>query len=305
MPKLPIFSTIGQAMAVFGLHIGRLFKWVLIPIFLGGGVVGIAFGLAAWKDAIGHGLNVWLIPMVPAILFAIQTFLPFAIRVNQLAVLGRVEQTGYLGMIFSSQSFRYLGYASLVSLILFVGFALGLVPVSLAGAVWKSGITEPRTILGILASVALILMFLILTSPLNLIYPAVAVEQDPALGKAYHLGSHRKFRIFLCVFLSALLFAVLFQLVELIGEAFGLETGSHLGVVLIPVHLFLTFFSYVTSVAIPAVAYRILSGLPDPNAPQADASGEPPAPSAPEHPGNSEAGGPLESLLRRPEPPEI
>jgi hypothetical protein len=108
------------------------------------------------------------------------------------------------------------------------------------------------------------LAFFILTSPLNLIYPAASVEREPSLNRAYTLGSQVKFRLFLCVVLSAILFAVLGQGLELVAKAFGSEKSQAIRMAVVPLQVILTFFSYVTSVGVPAVAYRVLSGMPDP-----------------------------------------
>jgi hypothetical protein len=295
MTKLPVFSTIGQGMAVFGLHMGKLLVWALFPLLLGGGAVGATVALAAWQDALGKGFNLWLVPIGVALLFAFQTSLPFSIRVNQLSVLGRVEKTGYLEMIFSPLSFRYLGYACIVGAVMAGGVLLALAPAlavgfGLAGA--KQG-----ALMGVagLVSFVLFVALIILTSPLSLVYPAVAVEDEPSLAQAYNLGAHNKLRLFWCLALSTLLFGVLGGGLDLLGKAFGEEQEWLAYLILLPAHLILTMFSYVASVAIPAVAYRVLTGLPDPTAageagPDAalgpkDESEPPQAASPPEAPG--------------------
>jgi hypothetical protein len=275
MPKLPVFATIGQAMAVFGLHFGKIFKWALIPVLLGGGAVGATFGLAVWKHALGVGWNIWLVPIGVAIIFAVQAGLPLAIRINQLAVLGRVEKAGYMEMIFSPQSFRYLGYACIVSAVLVGGILLACVPAGLGVYFTESaGRSGATSVMGILVSLALGTALVVLTMPLNLVFPAVAVESEPSLVRSYNLGVHCKFRLFWSVSLSAALFVVLTTLVGLVGEHFGMEHNPLITLILMPVNVAVGLFSWVTSLSVPAVAYRILTGLPNPQA--APEAGTPP-----------------------------
>jgi hypothetical protein len=272
MPKLPVFSTIVQAMAVFGLHCGKILAWLVTPVFLGGGAVAAAVGLAAWRQALGHGFNIWLAPVGVAIVFAIQTVLPLVIRINQLAVHGRVEQAGYMEMIFSPRCFRYLGYGCIVSAIMAAGLILAMLPAGLgAHFAWNGGGLSGASALGIALSSALALAFMVLTTPLHLVFPAVAVEPAPALGRAYNLGAHSKVRLFLAIFLSALFFAALTRLFAMAGEL--LSRGGHplFVFILLPVQMGLVLFSWVTSISVPAVAYRILSGLPDPQGEPQDA----------------------------------
>lgn len=298
MNKLPVFSTIGQGMAVFGLYMGKLFAWALFPLLLGGGAVGATVALAAWQDALGKGFNFWLVPIGVAVIFAIQTTLPFSIRVNQLAVLGRVEKTGYLEMIFSPLSFRYLGYACIVSLIMIVGALLALAPALAVGFGIAGAKEGPLMGVAGLVSFVLFMALIILTAPLSLIYPAVAVEAEPSLARAYNLGAHSKLRLFWCLVLSTILFGLLSGGLDLLGRAFGEEREDLANLVLVPAHLILVMFNYVSSVAIPGVAYRVLSGLPDPRAVEEagpDAAlgpkEEPAPPQAPEPP-DAQGGGP-------------
>ena len=278
MTKLPVFRTIGQGMAVFGLHFGKLFKWALVPLFLGGGVLGAALGLAAWRGGLGGGLNPWLAPVAVAALFALQTFVPFAIRVNQLAVLGRVENSGYVEMIFAPRSLRYMGYAVIVTLIMAAGTLISVAPLVAYYAMKLAG----GPVVSFAAFAVLLVSFFVLTSPLNLILPAVSVEREPSLNKAYNLGARNKLRLILAIFLSTALFTVLTQAVELGARALGGKDGETLTVlVALPLQIFLGFFSYVTSVAVPAVAYRVLSGLPEPGAEPAPAAQGPVFPPAP------------------------
>lgn len=278
MTKLPVFRTIGQAMAVFGLHFGKLFKWTLIPLALGGGVLGAALGLAAWQGALGGSiLNPWMAPVFVAGLFALLTFVPLAVRINQLAALGRVEDAGYVEMIFAPRSLRYLGYACVVTLIMGLGLLLSALPLGLVHSKAIPG--NPGLALAL--SVFLALVFLTLTAPLNLVMPAVAVEREPSLGKAFDLGAHCKLRLFLAIALSTVFFSVLTQGVELLVRAMGgRQDGALSTLVALPLQVLLTFFSYVTSVAVPAVAYRFLSGLPEPGSAQAQDALTQPGPTA-------------------------
>jgi hypothetical protein len=267
MSHLPVFSTIGQAMAIFGLHIGKLFRWSLIPVVLSLVALGAAFGIGLWLQPAGgesSGFPYWWMAFVPAGVFCMMTWVPYAIRVNQLAVTGRIEPGGYVEMVFASVSLRYLGYAILVGFIQVAGIVISALPVFLVGVDKLQEIGQVRMALAIAVAAALMLAFFILTSPLNLIYPAASVEREPSLNRAYALGSHVKFRLFLCVVLSAILFAVLGQGLDSMAKAFGSGKSQLISMAVVPLQVILTFFSYVTSVGVPAVAYRVLAGLPDP-----------------------------------------
>jgi len=267
MSHLPVFSIIGQAMAIFGLHIGKLFRWSLIPIIMSLVALGAAFGLGLWLQPAGgesSGFPYWWMAFVPAGVFCMMAWVPYAIRVNQLAVTGRVESGGYVEKVFASVSLRYLGYAILVGFIQVAGIAISAMPVFLVGVDKLHDIGQMRVVMAGAVTSALILAFFILTSPLNLIYPAASVEREPSLNRAYALGSHVKFRLFLCLVLSAILFAVLGQGLDSLAKAFGSGKSQMVSMAVVPLQVILTFFSYVTSVGVPAVAYRVLSGLPDP-----------------------------------------
>jgi hypothetical protein len=287
MSHLPVFSTIGQAMAIFGLHIGKLFRWSLIPIIMSLVALGAAFGLGMWLQPAGgadSGFPYWWMGFVPAGVFCMMAWVPYAVRVNQLAVTGRVEPGGYVEKVLASVSLRYLGYAILVGFIQVAGILISALPVFFVGVDKLQEIGQVRMALAIAVSSALMLAFFILTSPLNLIYPAASVEREPSLNRAYALGSHVKFRLFLCVVLCAILFAVLGQGLDSMAKAFGSGKSQLISMAVVPLQIILTFFSYVTSVGVPAVAYRVLSGLPDPQhideALPANQS-VPPAPAAP------------------------
>ncbi len=255
MSTLPVFSTIGSAMGVFGLHLGKLSLWTLFPLLVSGLSLGAALGLHAWK-------GLWL-GWVPGAVLAIMAWVPYAMRVNQLTVLGRVQDDGYARSIFGARSLRYLGYGVLMHLIQGVGMGLAAVPALIVYA--RQG-DEPTALLGVatLASLVLVLALLVLTAPLNLIYPAASVEANPSLGRAAHLGWPVKARLFMAMAFSSLLFTVLALAIDAVGRAFGAQDNPLVQLVLLPVQATMTLFSYVVSVSVPAEAYRVLSGLPKP-----------------------------------------
>lgn len=262
-------------MAVFGLHIGKLFKWALPPAVMSLAALGAAFALGLWLQPPGGAdtrFPYWWMGFVPAGLFFLIAWVPYSIRVNQLAVTGGVTPGGYLEKIFSPASFRYLGYAVLVSFIQVAGMVVSALPVLLTGSVFAKNPASAKFLLACAVTLVLMVAFFILTSPLHLIYPAASLEREPSLAKAYTLGAHSKLRIFLCVALTAILFALLGQAVELAPKAIGLGNSQFVKAAFVPVQIFLTFFSWVTSTAVPAVAYRVLSALPNPQA-QADSGG--------------------------------
>lgn len=254
-------------MAIFGLHIGKLFRWSLIPIIMSLVALGAAFGLGLWLQPAGgesSGFPYWWMAFVPAAIFCMLAWVPYAVRVNQLAVTGRVEPGGYVEKVFASVSLRYLGYAILVGFIQVAGIVISALPVILMGVGRLEDAGQVRVVMAGAVTVTLMMAFFILTSPLNLIYPAASVEREPSLNRAYSLGAHVKFRLFLCVVGSAILFAVLGQGIDSLAKAFGSGKSQLISMAVVPLQVILTFFSYVTSVGVPAVAYRILSGLPDP-----------------------------------------
>ena len=254
-------------MAVFGLHIGKLFRWALIPVLLSAVALGAAFGLGLWLQPAGGGdsrFPYWWMGFAPAGVFCMMAWVPYAVRVNQLAVTGRVEPGGYVEKVFASASLRYLGYAILVGFIQVAGILISALPLFLIGVDKLQEAGSTRLVLAGAVTAALMLAFFILTSPLNLIYPAASLEREPSLNRAYTMGSHVKFRLFLCMALSAILFAVLGQGLEYMAKAFGSEKSQMISMAVVPIQVILTFFSYVTSVGVPAVAYRVLSGRPDP-----------------------------------------
>lgn len=252
-------------MSLFGLNIGRLMKWGIIPTLLSlaalGGALGL--GLLLQREEQG-GVPWWWAGFIPAVFFSILAWVPYGMRVNQLAVTGRVEPGGYVGKMFTQAALWYFAYSLLVWLINLGGVLVSAMPVILMMVNKGQAVGGPRMALAMLATAALLLVFLIMTSPLSLIYPAASVEREPSLGRAYNLGAHCKLRLFFCVLLTGLLFGILQQGVEWIASAIGGRFSENGKLLFAPVMILVWFFSYVTAAAVPAVAYRILSGLPDP-----------------------------------------
>lgn len=286
MPHLPVFSTIGQGMALFGLNIGKLMKWGIIPSLLSLAALGAALGLGLLLQPEEQGgVPWWWAGFIPAVFFSILAWVPYGMRINQLAVTGRVEPGGHVGKMFTQAALWYFAYGLLVGLIQLGGVLISAVPVILVMMNKGQAGVDPRVALAGLATAGLMLVFFIMTSPLNLIYAAASVEREPSLGRAYNLGAHCKLRLFVCVVLTGLLFGVLQQGVEWIASSIGGRFSEHAKLLFAPVLVLVWFFSYVTAAAVPAVAYRILSGLPDPRKSAGD--GQPltvpePAPASPE-----------------------
>jgi hypothetical protein len=270
MPNLPVFSIIGQAMAVFGLHMGALCRWAIVPFILTLAALGGAFGIGLWLKPPGGagGVPYWWLGFLPAVIFCLVAWTPYAIRVNQLAAVGRIEPVGYLETMFSPTGLKYLAYAIVVGFIQLVGLAISSLPVFLAVTTGIAGGDKAKVALAVVIAAVLVLTFFIMISPLNLVYPAAALEREPSLGRAYNLGAHRKLRLFACVALCTIFFALLGQAVEYAALALGAQKSGLVRMAFVPVQILLSFFSYVTATAVPAVAYRILSGLPDPRAPR-------------------------------------
>lgn len=294
MTKLPVFSTIGQAMAVFGLHIGKIFQWGLIVVAVGVVPVGVVFGFleqsvkaASASDNPEAGL--WLMLLWAALLWLALVMTPLGIKINQLAVFGRTQPIRYLDMLFSRRSLRFLGYTILVGLIFLAGFLLAFVPAGAglrfameqipAGSVADFSQVGPAIVhalahsggtasFGILVSAALGVAFAVLALPLQLVLPAVSVEENPSLGRSYNLASGNKLRLFCSMLLVVLFFLCLNGALILIGKAFGADQSVGVRLMLLPLNLIVMLFDVVTAKAVYAVAYRIFSGLPDPRSTQ-------------------------------------
>lgn len=273
-------------MALFGLNIGRLMKWGIIPSLLSLAALGAALGLGLLLQPEEQGgVPWWWAGFIPAVFFSILAWVPYGMRINQLAVTGQVEPGGYVGKMFTQAALWYFAYGLLVGLIQMGGALISAMPVLLLLMNKGQAGADARVALAGLATLALMLVFFIMTSPLNLIYAAASVEREPSLGRAYNLGAHSKLRLFFCVLLTGLLFGILQQGVEWIASAVGGRFSEHAKLLFAPVQVLVWFFSYVTAAAVPAVAYRILSGLPDPRESAGD--GQPltvrePEPASPE-----------------------
>jgi len=265
MPTLPVFSVVAQAMAVFGLHIGKLLRWTLVPVFLCLAVAGLALLLAAYGKGLLHGAGssrLWWIALVPGALFGLWAWTPYAVRINRLAVLGRVEPGGYMAQLVSDRCRTFLGYILLTTLIQTAGLGLSAAPFLAAVARAQEG--SGLVVAGGAVSCALALAFLVLVAPLNLIFPAAALDARPSLRAAFNLGHGARWRLFWCMFLPSLLFGILGEFLGEVSNAFGADKTVWAFLVFMPAQVLATFFNTVTSTAVPAVAYRILSGLPDP-----------------------------------------
>lgn len=273
-------------MALFGLNIGKLMKWGIIPTLLSLAALGAALGLGLLLQPEEQGsVPWWWAGFIPAVFFSVLSWVPYGMRINQLAVTGRVEPGGYVGKMFTQAALWYFAYGLLVGLIQLAGMFISAVPVILVLVGKGQGTGDYRVALAGLATVVLLLVFFIMTSPLQLIYAAASVEREPSLGKAYNLGAHCKVRLFFCVVLTGLLFGALQQGVDWIAGSFGGRYSQDARLLFAPVQVLVWFFSYVAATAVPAVAYRILSGLPDPR--ESAEGGQPltvqePAPASPE-----------------------
>jgi len=117
--------------------------------------------------------------------------------------------------------------------------------------------------LGMLVSLALVVTFWALALPFYLVLPGVAVEERPSLGRAYNLAAGNKVRLFWCVVLVSAIFLVLDLIIGRIGRSFG-AANPLMALLLVPLNLFVLFFNVASTTSVYAVAYRILSGLPDP-----------------------------------------
>ena len=256
MSRLPVSSTITQALAVLAAYPGKLLLWTLAPLSLSLVAAALGWGLLAVSQA-------WwtVVPFGILILFF---WMPYIIRVNQLTVLGKTEPGGYFEKIFDPQSRLCFRYVLLTSLMFLGGMAMSAAPALMLFS--RQGGDPPSQALGlaILVGMALFLAFLILFAPFNLIFPAVSVEASPAFGRAYSLGATDKLRLFLAMTAIQFFFAVLSVLVDGIGGVFGGSDKMPQVLVLAPLHLLLMFVGKVLNMIVPATAYRFLRNIPDP-----------------------------------------
>ncbi|WP_243438736.1 hypothetical protein [Fundidesulfovibrio soli] len=258
MIKLSCLSLFKASLALTGLHFGTFCRWLIAPLLLSAAALLAAFGLHSWK-------GVWAL-YIPAGLFALFCWMPYCLRVNQMAILGDVEPGGYVEKIFSRRSLRYVLYAVLLTVIVSVGIGLSLAPVLIAGQGGADG--RIGLIVGsVAATLVLLTALLTLTAPLHLIYPAVAVEEEPSLSQAYHLGAGHKFSLLMTMGLPPLVFGLLNGLVEGLSWLLLPESSGAAKLITMPLTVTISWLNSITSMSVMAIAYRTLRGLPDPDAP--------------------------------------
>ena len=260
MSRLPFLSTIGQAFAVLASCPGKILFWMLGPLLFSLAAVGIGGGFFwyshKWWTAAPFGV------------LAVYFWMPFYIRLNQLAVLGRVEPGRYIDKIFDDQSIRCFKYVCLTAAISLAGMGMAAAPALIHGLRHGFDSTNGTLALAISVGMVLFVVFLVLFAPMHLIYPAVSVEAAPSLGRAYSLGAGNKLRLFAAMTAVQMLFAVLSRLVDAVGGAFCGSDKMPQMLWLTPLHVTMGFFSNVLNMIVPAVAYRFFRNMPDPFAPQ-------------------------------------
>jgi len=300
MIQLPVFSTIGQALSTLGLYFWKILLWLAIYVVIGCVPLGVVVVLSILAVVAHGGLSVLLASSfglaallaffwLAALLWLLWASAPWHIRIYQLVIFGRVQPVSYLKMIFTARASRFVGYSLLVGLIAVVGFVLAAIPAvvgfnlvaphgaaaqgpAMAQAMAQHGAV---VLLGFLVSFALVIAFMVLVTPLQLTLPAVSVEEQPSMGRAYNLATGNKWRLFWSAVLVGLIFAVINLVIRLIGMAFGSAHNPGVALLFTPISLFVTLFSAASTTSVYAVAYRIFSGLPDPRAKDG-----PPAPNA-------------------------
>ncbi len=261
MPSLPVFAIIKRAFVFLALNLGTLLRLYLTAL----GLILVAVFLAVGAYAL---TKVWLVA-VPCVVFILFAGAPCMMRTYQLAALGEMDPSSYLSSLFTSQSLRYVGYSLLVTLISVFGLLLSLLPAIVTGALGDNVMLEFNRSLSVFVSIGLVLTFLVLIGPINLIYPAVSLEREPSLAGAYALGAHCKVRLFWTMALPSLLFGLLSQGVEMIGGRYGVAEDLGKTLLMAPLNMILVFMSLVINSAVFALAYRYLRGLPhhDPSGP--------------------------------------
>ncbi len=292
MPTLPVFAIIKRAFVFLALNLGTLLKLYLTAL----GLILAAVFLAAGAFAL---TKAWLVA-VPCVVFILFAGAPCMMRTYQLAALGEMDPSSYLSSLFTSQSLRYVGYSLLVTLISGFGLLLSLLPAIVTGALGDNVMLEFNRSLSVFVSIGLVLTFLVLIGPINLIYPAVSLERDPSLAHAYALGAHCKVRLFWTMAVPGLLFGLLSQGVEMIGGRYGVAEDLGKTLLMAPLNLILVFMSLVINSAVFALAYRYLRGLPH-HDPAGPLPGEAPAWSGGFGPGGPDpAGGQASDVLTPP-----
>jgi len=221
-----------------------------------------------------------------SILWFALTLTPFIIRINQLAVFGRAQPIRYAQALFSWGTPRFLGYACLVGIIFVVGMTLALMPLGISFGVamgqgplpdaanfeqvmaaFTQALAAGGSMLnfGLLVSAVLGIAFVALALPLHLVFPALAVEERASLVRAYNLANGNKLRLFCCVCPVVLFFLALNVGLALLGKALNVDQNTGARLFFLPLTHVVMFFDVVTAKSVYAVAYRVLSGLPDPN----------------------------------------
>ena len=142
MNHLPVFSTIGQAVAVGGLYPGKLVKWLGVPVLLSAVVAAAVVALALVVDwnAVRDSpalLAGALLASLPLMVLLLLIWVPYAMRINQLAATGDAEPGGYFEKILAAPALRYLKYAVLVGLINLAGMTVSLIPMVIAAAIGR------------------------------------------------------------------------------------------------------------------------------------------------------------------------
>lgn len=263
MIKLSCLALFKESLAFTGRHFGSLCRWMIPPMLLCTAAVLPAVLLHILKD-------VWAL-YIPAGLFCLFAWVPYCLRLNQLAVLGEVEPGGYVGMIFTGKSVRYVLYITILTLLTSAGIVLALLPWLLS---MKGG---PDGLMGMIApggvSFVMMAVFFVLTAPLHLIFPATAVEPRPAMGKMFPLAEGNRLRLLLAWVLATVVFALLNLLAEALAGMISPEAAEGANLYMAPLRITLSWVSSIVSMTITAVAYRRLRGLPDPAQPALAAPG--------------------------------
>lgn len=294
MSTLPVFPIIKRAFVFLALNLGTLLRLYLTAL----GLILAAVFLTAGAFAL---VKTWVVAL-PCVAFIFFASAPCMMRTYQLAALGEMDPSGYLSSLFTSQSLRYVGYWLLVTLITGFGLTLSLLPAMLTGALGNNVVFEVDKYLAVLVSAGLVITFLVLIGPINLVYPAVSLEREPSLASAYALGAHCKLRLFWIMALPGLLFGLLSQVVEMVGGLYGVSEDLGKTLLMTPLNLILVFMSLVVNSAVFALAYRFLRGLPH-HDPAGPLPGEAPAwPGGRDAPDGPE-GGPAFDVQATPDQP--
>ena len=285
MRRLPVFSTVGKAIGFTFRNIWPFITWLPAPALASGALSAALLLLSGPVKNLPSANSLplllgffFLIILVLLGLVNLLIWMPYCVRINQLAVLGRVEPGNYFRQIFTARSLRYLKYMALLVLLTIAGYLATLLPILLASLA-KAQNSPGTAVLALLGPIIYVTFFILIT-PFALVAPAAAVDDHPSLAKAYQLGKHCKLRLFLCSLLGMVCVLIMLGILLAAATPFinmqqirSQEIPPVMWIVQIPV----LFLYYVLPVVIQAMAYRILSGLPDPNAPAGAASPSGPA----------------------------